>query len=132
MSITSVMVDRARVLDREASGLKVEGTTLMVPTHGEWFKARLFLDMAQSPERKEQGERKKVVQTPLLLFGIKDTAGNPLELHADVQVEISSARFGSGIWQLTAEPQPISKKTRVIGGQVTIERVREPARRGVS
>lgn len=131
MSITAVMVDRARIIERVETGKKVEGTTTMAPVHGPWFKVRLFLDMAQSPERSEQGERKKVVQTPLMMFGVKTLDGAPLELVAEQQVEISSPRFGTAVWRLTADPQPISKKRRVIGGQVSLERVAERPRRGV-
>jgi hypothetical protein len=129
MALGSALVDRARKVRRESTGQKTEGTTHMVPTHGSWFKARLFLNDA--PERLEQGDRKKAVATPQLLYAFTDLGGDPVALHADEKVEVASPELGTAVWRVTAEPQPIRKKRRVIGGLVTIERVLEPQRTGV-
>lgn len=102
----------------------------MAVTHGAWFKARLFL--RDAPERGEQGDRKKAVATPQLLFLVTDTDGGAVDVHADDRVEVASPELGTALWRLTAEPEPIRKKRRVIGYLVGLERVLEPRRKGVT
>lgn len=131
MGLNSVLVDRARVVEKQSTGVKVEGTTRMAEVAGEWFKCRLFLDMQQYGERSEQGGRRKRVKTPQVLFGARDVAGEDINLRADQRIEIDSAEFGRAVWSVTADPQPIRKKRRVIGGQVEVERVVETPRQGV-
>ncbi|MET0604402.1 MAG: hypothetical protein ABW167_20620 [Baekduia sp.] len=131
MGLRSVLVDRARLVVKEGTGVKVEGTTLMEPGHGEWFRCRLFLDMQQYEERSEQGGRRKRVKTPQVMFGVKDVAGDPLDVRADSELEVDSKEFGRALWQITGDPQPIRKKRRVIGGLVQVERVVETPREGV-
>lgn len=133
MGLVSVLVDRARVVEKSSTGVKVEGTTQMAPTHGEWFKCRLFLDMQQYAERAEQGERRKRVKTPQVLYGTTDLAGKALDvqMRADVMLEIDSPQFGRAVWRMTGDPQPIRKKRAVLGGMVQVERVVETPRQGV-
>lgn len=131
MGLVGVLVDRARLVTNTSTGQKVEGTTLMTEGHGEWFKCRLFLDMQQYPERTEQGGRRKRVKTPQVMFGVKDLQGDPLDVRGDQQIEVESKEYGRAMWQITADPQPIRKKRRVIGGLVEVERVVETPRQGV-
>lgn len=130
MALAGALVDRARTVRRESTGRKVEGTTQLTPTHGEWFKARLFLKAA--PERREQGDRKKAVATPRLMFLVNDVGGDPVDLHAEDQVEVASPELGTAMWRITEEPEPIRKKRRVIGWEVGLERVLETQRKGVT
>jgi hypothetical protein len=99
---------------------------------GEWFRARLFLDMQQYAERDEQGERRKVVHTPQLMFGVRDVVGGAVAVLAEEEVEVDSPEFGRQVWRVTGDPQPIRKKRAVIGGLVTLERVVERGRAGVT
>jgi hypothetical protein len=132
VAIGAALVDRARTVRREATGQRVEGTSLMAPVFGEWFRARLFLDMQQYAERDEQGERRKVVHTPQLMFGVRDVVGGAVAVLAEEEVEVDSPEFGRQVWRVTGDPQPIRKKRAVIGGLVTLERVVERGRAGVT
>lgn len=128
MAIGAVLVDRARKVSRESTGRKVEGTTLMSPTHGGWFRARLFLNDA--PERDESGERRKVVQTPQLMFALTDEQSEPVRLYAEDKVEVTSNELDAGTYRLTGDPQPIRKKRAVLGYLANLERVVERGQEG--
>lgn len=130
MSIKAACVDRARVKRKESSGQKIEGTTQMVPTTGPWFRARLFPEEAD--ERSEQGERKKIVSTPQLLYPIKDEEGGVVDLHGEDTVEVASNELGTNTYRVQGDPELIRKKRKVIGGLVTLELVVERPRAGVS
>jgi hypothetical protein len=138
MAIGAVLVDRARVIERLAAGVKVEGTTMTATSSSAWFRARLFLE--GSPERREQGERKKVVATPQLMFAMKDENGElisglddsfPTAVLAKSKVEVNSAQLGRSVWFVTGDPQPIRKKRSVIGWLANLERVVERPVKGV-
>jgi hypothetical protein len=130
VALAGALVDRGRVVRRESTGRKVEGTTQMAPTHGPWFRARLFLQDA--PERSEQGDRKKAVAMPRVMFLVTDVGGVAVDVNAEDQLEIASPELGTAVWRVTAQPAPIRKKRRVIGWEVGIERVLEPKRKGVT
>jgi hypothetical protein len=127
--IGSALVDRARIVERESTGQKVEGTTLMSPTHSAWFKCRLFLESAS--ERKEQGERRKVVATPQVLCALRDENGELVVIEAEMRMEISSTELGTATWNVSGDPEPIRKKRSLIGWLASIERVVERPRAGV-
>lgn len=131
MAIGAALVDRGRIVQKVGTGVKVEGTTQMSRTHGQWFKCRLFLDIGQYTERSEQGERRKVVQTPQLLFGARDVDNVAYALVAEDEVEVNSPQFGVSTWRVRGDPQPIRKKRTVIGGMVELELVIERPRESV-
>lgn len=128
MGLTGALVDRARTITRDSTGVKVEGTTLLTDTHSAWFKARLFLD--QASERKEQGERAKAVSTPQILIAYRDEFGELVVVDSDMKLEVESPELGTALWRIQGQPQPIRKKRPVIGYLATLERVIEPAREG--
>lgn len=130
MGLTSALVDRARVVTNESTGRKVDGTTLMAETTGPWFRARLMFDTAPA-KVDEQGERRKILASPSLMFGVKDEDGGVLDVTGDLQIEVASVELGTATWRTTGDPQPIRKKRRVIGGTINLQRVVERPREGV-
>lgn len=123
MGLTSVLVDRGRVLRQAAQPLKVEGRTQFVATEpGTWFDCRLF--MPASPESYDPATvRKRVVRVPTMLYDTEDEQGNELTMAVTDQVEIESDDLGSATWQVTGAPEPLRKKTGIIGWQVTLRLV---------
>lgn len=124
MSLSAVLVDRARLLREAAQPLKVEGRTQFAEAEpGDWFPCRLFLP--SSPESYDPANvRRRVVVAPTLMYGVYDESGNPFQVGHSDQVEVWSDDLGAAIWQVTAEPEPFRKKTGIIGYQVTLRRVK--------
>lgn len=126
MALARALVDRARVLRREPSPVKVEGTTQFVDTSSAWFRARLIVASIDGESGGNQPGRTRVPRTPQLLYGLRDDAGERIELHADDRVEVSSNELGSGLWNVNGEPQPLRKRVAMLGGLANLARVDEP------
>lgn len=109
-------------MTKGSTGVKVEGSTRLAPLHGAWFRARLF--PAGAPQTFDNG-RPRVASAPQLLLGIRDSSGELIEVHASLQVEVDSKDLGRALWQVTADPEPLRKRRRVIGYLAQIERVIE-------
>jgi hypothetical protein len=122
VALGAVLVDRARVVRKQAAAARVEGTTPMVPIAHAWFRARLFLEGA--PEREQEGMR-RATPGPQLLYALRDTDGDAIDLHFDDRVEVDSAELGRAMWRVNGEPQPIRKRRSLIGHLATLERVQE-------
>ena len=122
MGLQSVLVDRARPLRKVVGSQRVEGTTVVEAQTGDWFRARLTL-----PEAAEQTQngRKVTMPSPSLLYSLKDTEGNPIELAAQDRVEVESVQLGSHVWQVTGDPKPIRKKRTLLGYRAQLKRVDE-------
>lgn len=123
MGLTSVLIDRARLVRLAASATKVGGRTTFVETEpGTWFAARL--QMAATTEQQPSGfVSKRAVPTPTLIFATIDDAGNEVEVRFNDVLEVESEDLGSTTWQVTQEPEPFRKKQGVIGFQVQLKRV---------
>lgn len=121
MGLTGVLVDRARLVERVPAGRKVEGSTIYSQVSGEWFKARLTLEQATEVTGTAGG--RQVSSTPLLLLGIKDVAGDPILITNEDRVEVDSKELGRDLWDITADPEPLRKKRRLIGWQAPLRRV---------
>ena len=72
-----------------------------------------------------QGGHLRVARSAQLLMGVKDTDGEPLKVAPTEKVEVVSKELGSGIYDVTGDPEPLRKKRRVIGYSVTLVRVEE-------
>jgi hypothetical protein len=107
----------------------------MVDHVGPLIRVRLTLPNA--PESVDQGVfgRRRATQTvPTLLMDIRDADGNLVELTTEHRLGVfSRQQFGEGVevlFEVTADPEPIRKKRKVIGYVVTMRRVvdhdREP------
>lgn len=133
MALGAVLVDRARRLRTEPAPVKVEGSTSFVEIHSPWFKARLTLPA--NPETVDPGGHMRTPLRPSLLFGVKDTTGDAVEIAAADRIEVDSPQLGKAIWEVSGEPEPLRKKRRVLGYQVALTRVEDyafEARRGGS
>jgi len=130
MALTAALVDQARVyVRRPTAGPKVEGRTQFVDSVSPWIKARLQLPA--SPETVDEGvrSRRRTVTVPTAMVNFKDKAGNPVEITNQTKVGIQSKQqLGEGvevIYQVTADPEPIRKKRKVIGFTLTLRRVED-------
>lgn len=124
MALGAALVDRARRVTKEASTVRVEGTTPMAEVRSAWFRCRLFL----GGDRESQGEDGSYVRSvrgPTLLYGVRDADGAVLDVGYDEKLEVESAQLGDALWRVAGEPEPLRKRRTVIGYQVTLERVQE-------
>lgn len=124
MSLEAVLVDRARLVRKADSGVKVGGRTTFVEADpGTWFAARLTMPTT-SPEQLPAGfVSKRVVLVPTLVYGTDDDDDNPVELRFNDELDVESDDLGSARWQVTTEPQPFRKRESILGFQVTLKRV---------
>lgn len=129
MSLSSALVDRARVLRREvvtsgAQGVpvKVEGSTVYEDAPGQWFSCRV--DAPAAPKQRDAaGGRSRPDRRPMLIYELEDDDGNPVDLHADDRVEVDSEELGLSTWELVGEPQIDRKKVDLVAGEASISRV---------
>lgn len=122
MSLTGVLVDRARVVGRRDAGRKVAGRTIYSDVAGDWFKARLTLPSSGEQVDPATGVR-PVTLTPLLLYGTRDLAGEPVNVTGDDRVELDSKELGFAVFDVIGDAEPLRKKRRVIGFQIPLRRV---------
>jgi hypothetical protein len=127
MALGSVLVDRARIVSKEAASARIEGTTQMATVTSQWFRARLFLPSAgenDGPSGNGYG-RTKVISRPQLMWGMRDLDGELIDVHFDHKIHVVSVQLGEAIWQVDGEPEKIRKRRTVIGHLATLERTTE-------
>lgn len=123
MAITAILVDRARTVGNASTGERIEGTTRVVRVEGTWFRCRLFLEGA--PESASFGHQ-RTVAAPQIIYAKRDTLGQPIELTADMRLEVESVELQStGVWELTEDPLPLRRRRSVLGHLVTARRADE-------
>jgi hypothetical protein len=110
------------VIRKVPAGRKVEGRTVMESVDGEWFRCRLTLPSANQTPDAASGAR-KVVREPMLLWGLRDLSGDPVELTVENRVEVNSRELGRAVWDVQAEPEPLRRRRRLLGYQTTLRRV---------
>jgi hypothetical protein len=125
MSILHVCVDRGRLLVREPSVVRVEGSTTFVAIAGPWFRCRLFYEGAPS-EADPQGGHWRDVSNPQVLAPMKALDGSRIEFRSDYRLHVHSRELGHAVWRMTGDPEPLRKRRRIIGWLATVERVIEP------
>lgn len=128
MGLNAALKDRARVKRMVPRPAKVEGKTLHADTYGAWFNCRLELpsgSLLRDRATEQGGQRSRVVTAPTLLCGIRDLEGGTIEITARDQLEVDSDELGHAVWEITADPAPMRKKSRVIGWTVSLQRVEE-------
>ena len=128
MGLNAALVDRARVRRTVPLPQKVEGKTVATDTFGAWFRCRLELpsgSLLRDRATEQGGQRSRVVTSPTLLCGFYDSDGNPIKVNARDQLDVDSAELGRNTWQITADPAPMRKKSKVIGWTLSLQRVEE-------
>lgn len=120
MALGAALKDRARIVEQTPLPLRVEGKTVATPTTGAWFRARL--ELPAGSEDRSTG-RRRVVTSPTLMYGIRDEQGQAILLNSSSRVEVDSPQLGRAVWEITADPAPMRKKSSVIGYTVSIQRV---------
>lgn len=124
MAILSVCVDRARIMRKEPSVERVEGTTTFEVVPEQWFKCRLFLTSTTDIPDAAQSHWLST-SAPQVLCGIRDCDGERIVLRSDQHLDIKSRQLGRALWRADGEPQPLRKKHRVIGYVLIVSRVIE-------
>jgi hypothetical protein len=130
VALRAALVDRARIVRREAAGPKVAGTTPMADVTGAWFRCRLELDASVEDTSEEGigGGWRKARRAPTLMVDRIDEDGQAVEVRFTDRIEIQSGELGRGMWRATGNPAPIRKKRRILGWEVPLERVEEDRR----
>lgn len=124
MSLTAVLVDRARLVRQADSGSKVGGRTTFAETEpGTWFAARLQMPTTTAEQTPTGFVSKRAVFVPTLIYDVDDDENNPVEIRSTDVLEVESDDLGNARWQVTTEPQPFRKRESIIGFQVTLTRV---------
>lgn len=129
MALGNALVDRARIYTRQpVAARRVEGSTRYVDSVGPWIKARLTIPM--SPEQTSAAipsSRRRVSQTPTVMLLRRDMTGVDVFVTPEMRLGIlSKEQFGPGVevlFEVTADPEPIRKKRRVIGFVLSVRRV---------
>lgn len=122
MALRSALVDRARVISREPSEVKVEGRTQYAPITREWFRCRVQLPpIPVAPGPGQPGSR-RAAKKPSLLFDVKDLNGDPVVVAFQDRIEVRSVEQGMDtvVFELDSDPQPVRKKRRVIAQEVVL------------
>jgi hypothetical protein len=122
MGLNVALVDRARLVTKRQAGRVVDGETLYADVYGTWFKCRLELGREGQSLDEATGER-IVHRSPNLMHGFHDLVGEPVELNVEDRLEVHSRQLGDELWDVASAPQPMRKKRRVIGWEVTLSRV---------
>jgi hypothetical protein len=133
MALRGALVDRVRVHSRRpVAAQRVEGSTHMTEYVGPLIRARLSLP--QSPESVDEparGRRRAVTNVPTLMVLDKDELGQPVVITTEHRLGVfSKEQFGEGVevlFEVTADPEPIRKKRKVIGWMLTMRRVADHA-----
>jgi hypothetical protein len=115
-SLTPALRDRARVVRPVKIGPRVEGRTLVEPTHGEWFPARLIVTTAREVE---DNGRRRVVEAGELVCATDD-------VRTSDAIEVESATLGSGRWQVAGTVQVAQTRRPTLAVVIPVERVLEP------
>lgn len=131
MSLSSALVDRARVLRRSVRyagnppvPVKVEGSTMYDDVFSQWFSCRV--DSPAAPKTRDAaGGRARADQRPMLIYDLEDDDGSPVNLHAEDRVQVESEELGLSVWELVGEPQIDRKKVDLVAGEVSISRILE-------
>jgi hypothetical protein len=121
----AALVDRARVVGRKAAGRKVAGRTIYSTVSSEWFKARLTLS-APAERTDEATGVMPATHSPTLLLGVRDMAGDPIELSGNDRIEVASRELGTALYDVVGGAAPLRKKRRVIGYEVALRLVVVP------
>ena len=125
MALRSALVDRARLVTKEATSQQVEGTTTYARVEGPWFTCRLGVE-GPTQEEVDSG-RVRTHPTPILLYWRTAQDGSEVTLMADDVVEVVSNQEGTADWQVSTKPLIIRKKVVLLGaGYANVERVEEP------
>jgi hypothetical protein len=125
MGLTAVLVDRARLIEKvAASAERVNKRTTYTTVTLPWFKARLTVPAAPEGAGPGAGSQ-RVEDRPSLIYGVKDSAGNEIELTGEMLVEVDSKQLGRAVYRIEGDPQPWRKKRRVIAHKIGLHRVEE-------
>lgn len=133
MALSSVLVDCARVLTFEAQMIRqpdgslvrfrVEGETQMSWVFGPYFDCRIDSPEAAESNDAAQG-RVEIAQRVSMIFDAEDYDDNPVVLHANDRVEVTSCDWGGSLlFEVSGEPTLDRKKVGIICGEAVLVRL---------
>lgn len=126
MGFQTVLIHRARTLERVATGATVEGTREHATIEGPWMKVRLFPEETPETDSGARGGRRVLMKVPHVIVGIRDLEGNPVvpgDISPKLRVEVDAGALGQQVWQVTSDPQPLLTRTKLIGFYFSVRRV---------
>ena len=121
MGIRSIMVDQARIVRREKSGAKVEGTSMFGNVKSPWFRCRLDVQTTDRTSSEAAGGRPVTEGVQLILP--PRVAGDVMDVTADDRVEVRSKALGEHEFVVVSDPLPLRRRRSVIGYTLKLERV---------
>lgn len=124
MSLNGVLVDKARIVSKKKAGRVVDGETLYADTTGAWFKVRIQLG-SEGESIDGATDERSVHRTPSMMVALRDEDGNDVILTVEDRLEVVSANLPqvSTQWDVISDPQPMRKKRRVLGWNITLRKV---------
>jgi hypothetical protein len=122
MSLRAIMVDRARVVRREKSGAKVEGSSAFGDVKSEWIRARLDVQSRDRTSSQAAGGR-PATESAQLILPMRDLAGGLVDVTADDRVEVKSRELGEHTFVVDGDPLPLRKRRTMIGYTLRLRRV---------
>lgn len=124
MSLNSVLVDKARIIEKKKAGRVVDGETLYADVSGPWFKVRIQLG-SEGESIDGATEERSVHRTPSMMVALRNEDGENVILTVEDRLEVVSANLPqvNTVWDVISDPQPMRKKRRVLGWNVTLHRV---------
>lgn len=125
MGLGVALVDRARIIVNQSSGVKVQGTTVFAPTPHAWFKARLTL--AAASEGTDDASTRRTTRQATLMTGVRDESRETLVLRSSDRIEVDSKALGRATYEISGDPEPIRKKRTLIGWTMNLALVDEHA-----
>lgn len=122
MGINAALVDRGKLIRREATKEKVDGEVQYKTDEDQpWFRCRF--QMIKGSEQQQDGRRRRVVR-PALIVG-----KNAIIKKGD-EIEVKSKQHAA-IWEgqetkqfvINGDPEPLRKRRTIIGYEATLAAV---------
>lgn len=117
-TLTSALVDFARVRRLSVVGPRVEGASQTAVDFGDWFPARLVVGDAAESVDPQGGQRRVVVSGELI-------AAPGVDISAADEIEVSSSTLGSAVWRVVGAPAVIRTRSRARVVTVPLRRTEE-------
>lgn len=122
MGFRGALVDKARLISKSDTGVRIEGTIFRTVERSEWFRIRFDPDPA--PEQRDDGQVKDN-HPGNAMVNKYDFNGQEVRLQGGDKLEIvaTDPALENGTYMLVSHPHPIRKKRRVIGYNVDLMQV---------
>lgn len=117
-TLTSALVDYARVRRQAVVGPRVEGASQVAVDFGDWFPARLVVGDAAESVDPQGGQRRVIVNGELI-------AAPGADISAADEIEVDSATLGAAVWRVVGAPSIVRTRSRARAVTVPLRRTEE-------